>query len=220
MFSFSTNSCDPKASRGHGNRPYAKKDHRSKKTLCKKNLVQVASVRLQTLIHPSQLAETPKGQRSWTEVTFDGLKCIMEEWFRHLHEVSSEGEAGTNSLLVDIVRLPSFREDFRWTENCDGWKTCFDLESIPEFDSLVSRGGENPAVILKDKQRLLLKLKPGVRVERQNSPCVPTKPSSDTRRRITLCFDLENTPALHRLHNNNKYRVYPLNPQQWLCDCC
>ena len=92
--------------------------------------------------------------------------------------------------------------------------TCFDLKSIPEFDSLVSRGGENPAVILKDKQRLLLKLKPGVRVERQNSPCVPTKPSNDARRRITLCFDLDDTPALHRLHNNNKYRVYPLNPQQ------
>ena len=50
-----------------------------KKTLCKKNLVQVASVRLQTLMHPSQLAETPKGQRSWTEVTFDDLKYIMEE---------------------------------------------------------------------------------------------------------------------------------------------
>ena len=171
-------------------------------------------------MHPSQLAETPKGQRSWTEVTFDDLKYIMEEWFWHLHEVSSEGEAGTNSLLVDNVRLPSFREDFRWTENCDGWKTCFDLESIPEFDSLVSRGGENPAVILKDKQRLLLKLKPGVRVERQNSPCVPTKPSNDARRRVTLCFYFEDTPALHRLHNNNKYRVYPLNPQQWLCDCC
>ena len=46
----------------------------------------------------------------------------MEEWFRHLHEVSSEGEAGTNSLLVDNVRLPSFREDFRWTKSCDGWK--------------------------------------------------------------------------------------------------
>ena len=41
--------------------------------------MQVASVRLQTLMHPSQLAETPKGQRSWTEVTFDDLKYKLEE---------------------------------------------------------------------------------------------------------------------------------------------
>ena len=31
-------------------------------------------------MHPSQLAETPKGQRSWTEVTFDDLKYKLEEW--------------------------------------------------------------------------------------------------------------------------------------------
>ena len=111
-------------------------------------------------MHPSQLVETPNGQRSWTEVTFDcksetnpSRQRMVSSWY--LHEVASECEGWANCLLFRVVGLPCLVSDSLWSEQCLLQPGCKLSQFASQSWTVLSAEPDNSQLRLQSMQRFL-----------------------------------------------------------------